>query len=209
MRVWYLSIFCWTWWPPGWMACYLASPWINMSHPQSIWKELLAPQVELDSVRQPTSGGVSLWEFWLWSPQGNQPDARQMARLLVTSLHFNITPVPRADSLVCKLQLHVHIEPLWGREAGYHRTGAECQHRTMEACTHHQSSNFPQCAGHRVRRNARVKAEVKALPLPAGSHFTPSLWFFCGMFSCFIAALFLRQHLTLQPWLALNLPSEC
>lgn len=144
-----------------WMNGMLPSIAMNKDVPSTVWKELLAPQVELDSVRQPTSGGVSLWEFWLWSPQGNQPDARQMARLLVTNLHFNITSVPRADSLVCDLQLHVHIEPLWGREAGYHRTEAVCQHRTMETCTQHQSSKFPQCAGCPVRRNAGVKTEVK------------------------------------------------
>lgn len=94
---------------------------------------LLVPEVESGSIRQPISGGVSLWEFWLLE-SGVLEGKSQMQDCMFQACMLTF-PIPRVYSLVCNLQVHVHIEPLCGREAGYHRTEAVCQPSTMEACT--------------------------------------------------------------------------
>lgn len=50
-----------------WMNGMLPSITMNKDVPSTVNLKgvLLAPEVELGFIQQPTSGGVSLWEFWL------------------------------------------------------------------------------------------------------------------------------------------------
>lgn len=137
-----------------WHATYHCHEWRCPIHSQ-LERSAVAPEVELGSIRQSTSGEVSLWEFWLLESGVLEGKSQMQGRRLDCLFQACILTFPPF------LELHVHIERLWGREAGYHRTEAMCQHGTMEACTQHQSSKFPQCAGHHIRKKVWVKAEVK------------------------------------------------
>lgn len=76
---------------------------------------------------------MSLWEFWLLEDGVLEGKSQMQGRLLASSLHLNTPPVPwlqgefglkrKGASLICNLQLHVHMELLWDKEAEYHRKG--------------------------------------------------------------------------------------